>query len=735
MGDFYFFHLFKTIFRASLRSRSSCSALIFLFVTLSISCGGPRQPVTGVNAAGEIVIGEYGSLTGSEATFGQSEHNGVEMAVADVNARGGIRGHRIHFVNYDDQGKTSEVGTAVTRLITEDKVLVVIGEVSSSLSIAGGQIAQQHEVPMISPSSTNPKVTETGDYVFRVCFIDPFQGDVMARFAYGEPTGPDHGLGFRRVALLIDNRQAYSQGLAANFVDSFTRLGGSIVADEKYQGGDQDFSAQLTRIRQTAPQAIFIPGYYTDIANIARQAHALGINAVLLGGDGWESVTDIAGDALEGAYYSNHYAPDEPRPEVRQFVDRYAKLYGKTPDSMAALGYDAIMLVAEALTRDPAAPINRTALREKLAQTRDFHGVTGTISIDAQRNAEKPAVVLQIHGKDVVTATAIQPTPAGTVRPRPAVAAPVAPLVQSANVSNHSFLQFFFKGLSVGSLYALLALGYTMVYGILQFINFAHSDVFMLGAFLAWRLCASLHLTVLTPLSAIALLLFAMAACALVGFLIERLAYRPLRQAPRINVLITAIGVSLFIENVGQLVFGKSVVQFPPLPERTFVLGGVDIRVVELVAVGAALLLMALLQLLVFGTRVGRAMRAVSHDHQVAGLMGIPVDRIISLTFIIGSALAGAAGLLVAVTYGQIKQPADSSWILYGLKAFVAAVIGGIGNLPGAMLGGLLLGLAEQFVAGYVSTTFRDAIAFALLIVILLVRPTGLLGKKMVEKV
>jgi branched-chain amino acid transport system permease protein len=298
-----------------------------------------------------------------------------------------------------------------------------------------------------------------------------------------------------------------------------------------------------------------------------------------------------------------------------------------------------------------------------------------------------------------------------------------------------AFLQFLFKGISVGSLYALIALGYTMVYGILQFINFAHSDVFMLGAFFSWRFATAFGWARPSALQATALLLLAMAACALTGFIIERLAYRPLRQAPRLNVLITAIGVSLFIENVGQLVFGKNVVQFPSPPEHTFVLAGINIRTIEVIAVLAAIALMVALQTLVYGTKVGKAMRAVAIDHNVAGLMGIPVDRIISLTFIIGSALAGAAGLLVGVTYGQIKQPADASWILYGLKAFVAAVIGGIGNLPGAMLGGLLLGLSEQFVAGYVSTTFRDAIAFALLILVLLVRPNGLLGRRVVEKV
>ncbi len=301
-----------------------------------------------------------------------------------------------------------------------------------------------------------------------------------------------------------------------------------------------------------------------------------------------------------------------------------------------------------------------------------------------------------------------------------------------------SFLQYLLKGISVGSLYALIALGYTMVYGILQFINFAHSDVFMLGAFFSWRLSRLFHIDNPSPAAAAGLLLAAMALCALTGYLIELLAYRPLRRAPRLNVLITAIGVSLFIENFCQLpwVFGKDPHTYPTLlNDHPFTVGGVTVHSVEVIAVVAAVALMIGLWLLVYKTKIGVAMRAVSIDHNVAGLMGVPVNRIVSFTFVVGSALAAAAGMLVAMTYGQIKQPADSSWVLYGLKAFVAAVMGGIGNVVGAMLGGLLIGLCEQFVGGYVSTELRDAIIFGLLVLILLVRPSGLLGRRVVEKV
>ncbi len=374
---------------------------------------GCKKSETAANApATEIVVGEYGSLTGSEATFGQSTHNGLKMAVDAINAQGGIKGKKVRLVNYDDQGKTSEVGTAVTRLITSDHVIAVIGEVASSLSIAGGQIAQQNGVPMISPSSTNPKVTETGDYIFRVCFVDPFQGLVMARFA----TDPKNkgGLGLKKVAILIDQRQAYAQGLAKYFEDSLTKIGGQVIDKESYQGGDQDFSAQLQKLKQAQPEAIFIPGYYTDIANIAKQARAIGITAPLLGGDGWESVQDQGGDAIQGAYYSNHYSVDEKRPEVVNFVSKYEQMTGKKPDSMAALAHDAMMLLKDAIERaSTGAEANgipsHKAVRDALAQTKDFQGITGKITMDEHRDAKKPAFVLKIEGKTSPIAYTLAP--------------------------------------------------------------------------------------------------------------------------------------------------------------------------------------------------------------------------------------------------------------------------------------------------------------------------------------
>ena len=292
-------------------------------ILIALAACGSCKNGGGTAQTNEIVIGEYGSLTGSEATFGQSTHNGLSMAVEEINAAGGIKGKKIKLVNYDDQGKTSEVGTAVTRLITEDKSLAVIGEVASSLSIAGGQIAQQHQVPMISPSSTNPRVTAIGDMVFRVCFIDPFQGYVMARFA-------KENLKAGKVAVLYDQSQAYSTGLKDDFVKAFREMGGQVPTTQAYSKGDQDFNAQLTTIRGTSPDAIFIPGYYTDAANIAIQSRKLRITIPLLGGDGWDSaqLAAIGGKAMLNTFYSNHYSHQDPKPAVQNFIAKYKERNG-----------------------------------------------------------------------------------------------------------------------------------------------------------------------------------------------------------------------------------------------------------------------------------------------------------------------------------------------------------------------------------------------------------------------
>ena len=296
------------------------------------------------------------------------------------------------------------------------------------------------------------------------------------------------------------------------------------------------------------------------------------------------------------------------------------------------------------------------------------------------------------------------------------------------------FLQQLINGLSLGAIYALIALGYTMVYGVLRFINFAHSDVFMIGAYAGYYLAPKLGAGSLA--GGMAVLFAAMAVCAVLGVVIEKLAYRPLRNRSTLTVLITAIGVSLLIQNVAQnqkLGFGPNPKAFPRLfPETNLHFGPLVVSSNQLIVLGVTVVLLGALWWIVHRTRIGTAMRALSFNATAASLVGIDNDAVISFTFALGSALAGAGGILYAMNYPSIDPLMGT---LPGLKAFVAAVLGGIGNLPGAALGGLLIGMVETFVSGTRASTFRDAIAFATLILILLFRPAGLLGKVRVEKV
>ena len=296
-----------------------------------------------------------------------------------------------------------------------------------------------------------------------------------------------------------------------------------------------------------------------------------------------------------------------------------------------------------------------------------------------------------------------------------------------------TFLQQLVNGLSLGSIYALIALGYTMVYGVLRLINFAHGDVYMVGAYVGYYLSRKLQGEEPSIISALLVMIGSMIVCALLGMLIERLAYRPVRREARLTLLITAIGVSLFIENVAQLVFGPDPKFFPSLAPRTdFIVAGVRLTSEQITVIVVAMLLMLLLRYFILRTRTGKAMRAVSFSLDASRLMGISTDRIISITFALGSALAAAAGVLIGM---QIPKIDPLMGIMYGLKAFVAAVLGGIGSIPGAVLGGLLIGISEVMVVGYLSSTYREAIAFGILILVLILRPQGLLGRVQKEKV
>ena len=368
-------------------------------IILAFSCTSQNQ--TADHAT--IAIGFFGDLTGPTFNFGLSAKNGVLMAADEINQAGGINGHKIDIVIEDDKGSPEEAAAATGKLIDRYKVVAIIGAGASGNSLAAAPKAQSAHVPLISPSSTNPDVTKAGDYIFRACFIDAFQGEVMAKFVINT-------LKAKRAAVLFDFNSPYSRGLADFFELSLAKLGGEIVVKQQYSSGDADFRGQLSTIRAANPDVIYIPGYYGDVAIVARQTRQLGMTVPLLGADGWDApeLWELGGDALNGSFISNHYSADDPSETIKKFTHDYRQRYGNlTPDAHAALAYDALRFLAEAIQK--AGTSEPQKMRDALAETKNFPGVTGIISMDRQRNAVKPAVILRLQDGKYVYQETIQP--------------------------------------------------------------------------------------------------------------------------------------------------------------------------------------------------------------------------------------------------------------------------------------------------------------------------------------
>lgn len=374
--------------------------LIALGLTASIlataactNTGGPG----GTAGGDKVKIGVFMSLTGSTAQFGISSTNGIKMAADEVNAAGGINGKQVELLVQDDRSDAQEAATIVTKFVTQDGVHGIIGEVASSRTIAAAPIAQNAKIPLLTPSSTNPEVTKKGDYIFRSCFIDPVQGAAMSQFA-------GKSLGKRRAALMVDRKNDYSTGLEKVINEIFPKFGGQVVITQSFQEGDTDFNGQLTSIKGANPDVIFVPAYYGDVALIAKQARDKGLNVPLIGGDGWDSAQlyTIGGSAVVGSYFTNHYSPYDTDPKVQKFVQGYQKLYGQVPDALAATAYDAAHIMFDAVKR--ANSLDGKAIRDALAATKDFPGVTGTVNFNANRDAVKPIMMIRVDegGKYVI---------------------------------------------------------------------------------------------------------------------------------------------------------------------------------------------------------------------------------------------------------------------------------------------------------------------------------------------
>lgn len=356
-----------------------------------------------LKSADPIIIGEFASLSGDKATYGINSNRGVELAIEEINSQGGLLNHRpLKLLSEDDQSKAGQPAAIVRKLISNDHAVAILGEFASSLSLEAAPICQASRIPMVSPGSTIPNLTDKGDYIFRMCFIDPFQGLVMAKFAL-------ENLKIHRAAILTTVNQDYSVGLSEAFKEYFTKQGGVIVSEKSCTSGDKDFRAQLTAIKSTNPEAIFVPAYYGDVSLIARQARSLGITVPLLGGDGWDSpkLHDLAGSSMEGCYFSTHFSTQDQNPDIQKFIADYKTKFHDEPDTTSALGYDTVLFIADAIQR--AGTTEPAPLRDAMATTKNLKILTGHLTIDEHRNPKKNAVVMRVKDKAFTYVTTIEP--------------------------------------------------------------------------------------------------------------------------------------------------------------------------------------------------------------------------------------------------------------------------------------------------------------------------------------
>ena len=643
----------------------------------------------------------------------------------------------------------------------------MLGSYGSGVSIAAAPTFQSASIPAIGCSCTNPAVTEANPYYFRVCFLDPFQGSVMANFAKDEFSAAN-------AYVLSMLGEDYGSGLATYFVNAFEDLGGTVTS-EQFPEGTSDFSAYIQNAINAGADVIFAPCATTYAAQIITQAASAGFDKPITAGDTWESSVIL--DAQKGTsvqvYCSTFFDENDDSGAAKEFVTGFKEWLNADSQKLtnnggndivaavSALGYDGYMVALEAIKA--AGSTDGTAIRDALYGV-NYDGVTGNITFDQTTgDANKDMAYIKKAADGAFEFVKTQSVEGGfepvnsfsqrlTALPAPSTREPFCSLPAGLAPSGRGlspevtggvyfiksckkwrvplmaakFLPYLLAGISVGGQYALIAIGYTMVYGILRLINFAHGDIFTVAGFLMVYATASLPLTISIPLVVV--------ATVLLGIAVEKIAYKPLRTAPRMSVMISAIGMSYLLQNSMWYVTGGLAKQYPALPwiSDTVTVLGCQTKRVTVVTPFLVIVLVAALVTLIQKTKIGMAMRAASRDFETAQLMGIKINNVISFTFAVGSFLAAIGSMMYFSNYTAVTPTVGA---MPGLKAFVAAVFGGIGSIPGAVIGGFIIGICESLIKGAGATTFSDAFTFALLIVVLAVKPTGLFSENLTEKV
>ncbi len=656
----------------------------------------------GVAASDEptVKVGAIEDLSGPTARYGVAIKQGFELAAEQINAQGGVIGGRqIEFLVEDAAGQKDQAVNAAKKLLARDKVVALLGPTLSNEMFAAGPVAVERQIPIIGTSVTAAGITDMGDWVFRTSL--PEADVAPAALANAKKV-----FGLKKVALLYANDDAFSKSGFDVFKKAATDAGLDIADIESFSQNDTDFSPQLTKIKSLNVDALVVSALVEPASGVVLQARQLGMTMPILGGTGFNSpkLVEIAGKAAEGVLVGSPWFVDKPQADNVAFVAAYRAKYDQDPDQFAAQAYDTMFILAEALNRAGSTDAGR--LHEALMAT-DHVGIMGPFQFSPHRDPATASGVVTL----VVRDGKFQILEASDAKRRVAVA-------------QNALSQQIVNALVLGSVYALFALGFTLMFGVVRVVNLLYGFYFASGAFIALFAATLLHLPlwIAAPIGA--------AGAGLVAAVLDGVLLTPLRaaKAPELAALIVTLGGVLLFTSLLNLAFGTQIRRFPAdlLDQTPIAFGGVSVTLLQIVIVAVALVMVAALFLFIEKSKQGAALRAIAENPDVAALMGVNVGRAMALVSFVAGSLAGAAGILIGLNFNAVHPYMGESMMLRG---FVVIIVGGLGDIRGALLAGLALGFAEVFTAGYLSSDYKEAVTFSILVLTLWIRPIGLFGK------
>jgi len=703
-----------------MKLRRLVALLLMILCSLVLSC---RQANERDSERDTILIGIVTSLTGSEARFGQTQSYGYAMALEEINSSGGVLGKPLELLYQDDTSKDEYAMTAVDKLTENPDVAAIMGAYKSSATFPAAAVANRYRVPMLVPSAITDQVTEQGyEWVFRVCAPASRYGREMAKFL-------TEIVNARTLAVVYENTQ-FGSSVARAAQRQAPAAGLEIVAFEAYDPGGTDFTPLLTRVKSSSPEAVLFVSYLADATLLMRQSKEIDLNpkAFAAGGAGF-SLPDFlkgAGDTAEYTISVTQWTPDSKWPGSQEWAKRFRDRYDYPPSYHSIQSYISLKVLADAIRR--AGSTDRTAIRDALRETDMPETVFGPIHFDEAGQNDHPVAITQVLDGKFVT---IWPETAASQKP----VLPTPPWSargDSSQTESHphladdisgaqKLLQTVTSGLLTGGIYALIGIGLTIIFGVMRVVNFAHGALVMVGMYATYFLFTGLNIDPFLSLVIVMPLMF------IVGVLLQRTLIEPVLKAAELNQILLTEGVSIFLVNVALITFTANYLTMTTsYAGATAQLGGVSVSLPQAAAFVIAILITGGLYAFLTHTDTGRRIRATAQDAEAAKILGINIRRVQAIAFGLGVAAAGAAGTLLMPIYYRVEPNAGSP---FTLKAFVVVVLGGLGSVTGALVGGIVLGIAESLGAVYISTGYKDAIAFVIFLAVLTLKPSGLLGK------